>query len=491
MSSDVHTAHDAYESPEMPDLDEPEASSVAARRGTLLAWAVLLAAIVPTVVGLLLMASTWDAAVPDAYGFRGFPTIFALTFSTLGALILARRPGNVIGALFAIGAIESGLQVLASEYATYGLVAHPGSLPGPEIAAWTVSWTWLISVISLPLMFLVFPDGRFLTPRWRIVLGTTIVGATGFGTLLAFRPGPIENASFAVNPFGSAVIGQLEPLANAFALTLVLSLVAASASLVLRYRRAGPTERLQLRWIAFAALLLAVAGPLGFSGQKFGQVAFILAIVAVPAAAGIAVLRYRLYDIDLIINRTLVYGLLTAILAGLYAGTVALLQRVFVTVTGGGSDAAIVLSTVVVVSFFTPVRTRLQRFVDRRFKEVGDPRVRLAEFVATIETGIWRLEPDAVLRRLLEVSAAALGAPKASVVHGERVVASVGSGAFEPALMATAGDGPARVSVSVGARAEGAPYVERDRVALESAVAVVAEALAGRTGAAETTAADA
>lgn len=475
MSSE-HTV--SFESPEMPDRDEAAPSSGRLRRASLLAWSVLLLALVPTVGGLILLASTWSAVVPDSYGFRGFTVLFSVTFGALGAVILARRPGNRIGWVFAVAAIESGLQVLATEYATYGLLVHPGSLPGAEIAAWSTAWTWLVSVVAVPVLFLLFPEGHLLTRRWRWVLGTAIAGGVVFGILLAFRPGPVENAVFVDNPFGIAGFTAIEPLANVAAMTLALSLVAAAASLVLRYRRAGPTERLQLRWVAFAALVLAVAGPLGFTGDKVGEDAFILAILLIPIAAGIAVLRYRLYDIDLIINRTIVYGLLTAILAGVYAGTVALLQRVFVAVTGGGSDAAIVLSTVVVVSVFTPVRARLQRFVDRRFKEVRDPRMEMAAFVTTLETRLWRLEPDAVLRRLLEVATSALGASAGSVQRGGTLVAHHGPGSFEPALVATAGEGPARLTLAVGARGEGAPYRDQDRAAVQSAVAAAAGALA-------------
>jgi hypothetical protein len=479
MTAETHAAHDAYEGPEMPDMDKPVAADAGrARRASILAWTVWLAAIVPTVAGLLLLASTWDAVVPYSYGFRGFTTMFALTFATLAAVILARQPSHRIGWVFAIAGVEGGIQIFVTEYATYAGLVHPGSLPGAEIAAWLTAWGWLIAVTLVgPVLLLLFPDGRLLTPRWRFVMWLAIVAAVLFGVVLAFTPGPLNNARYVDNPFGIAAVDALAPLASVGGLLLVASLVAAAGSLVLRYRRAGPTERLQLRWVAFAALVVAATGPLGFSGQKFGEIAFIFGILSIPIAAGIAVMRYRLYDIDLIINRTIVYGLLTAILAGVYAGTVALLQRVFVAVTGGGSDAAIVLSTVAVVSVFTPVRARLQRLVDRRFREVRDPRVELAEFVTTIETRIWRLEPDAVLRRLLEVAASALGASAASVAHSDTLVARVGEGSFEPAVVATSGDGSARVTVAVGPRSEGAPFAERDRAALQSAVAAVAEAL--------------
>jgi hypothetical protein len=463
----------------MPELDEPIMALGRAPWAPSIAWAAWLAAMVPTAGGLVLLAVTWNASIPDSYGFRGFTALFALTFATLGAVILARQPGNRIGWVFAVAGIESGVQILATEYANYGLLVDPGSLPGAEIAAWLVAWTWLVAVILVgPALLLVFPAGRVLTPRWRWVLWTAVIGGALFGVLLAFRPGPLNNSRYLDNPFGVSWLDALQPFTDISQIMLVGSIVGAAGSLVLRYRRADPTERLQLRWVAFAALLLAVTGPLGFSGQKFGQVAFILGILFVPIAAGIAVLRYRLYDIDLIINRTIVYGLLTAILAGVYAGTVALLQRLFVALTVGGSDAAIVLSTVMVVSVFSPIRARLQRVVDRHFNEVRDPRAPLAEFVTTIENRLWRIEPEAALGRLLDVAASALGASAASVARGDDLVARIGDGSFEPALVATAGDGPARVTVAVGPRAEGAPFAERDRVALQSAVAAVADALA-------------
>ena len=472
-------SHGSYESPEMPDLDESDAASDRSRRGTSIAWLAWLAAIVPTVGGLVLLGLTWDAKIPDSYGFRGFTALFSVTFGTLGAIVLARQPGNRIGWVFAVGAIESGVQIFATEYATYGLLIHPGSLPWAQLAAWSIAWVWLIGVILVgPVLFLVFPDGRTMTPRWRWVLRAAVTGGVLYGIQLAFRPGPLENAVYAVNPFGLGPSDALASFGQVGQILILGTLLAGIGSLVLRYRRAGPTGRLQLRWVAYAAMVLAISGPLGFSGQKYGEVAFIVNLTCIPVAAGIAVLRYRLYDIDLLINRTIVYGLLTAVLAGIYAGTVALLQRFFVVLTGGTSDAAIVLSTIVVVSVFTPFRARLQRVVDRRFREVRDPRAPLAEFVAAIETRIWRLDPEAALQHMADVTAAALGASSASITRGGEPVARVGVGDFEPALLATSGEGAARLAIAVGPRTEGAPFTERDRVAAQSAVAALADALA-------------
>jgi hypothetical protein len=279
-----------------------------------------------------------------------------------------------------------------------------------------------------------------------------------------------------------AAIVALGPVAQG----LLAGVAAASAaSVVVRYRRAGQTQRQQLKWVAFAALVVVMCLPFAQATGKIGEIAFQLALLGVPVAAGIAVLRYRLYDIDLIINRTIVYGLLTAILAGVYTALIGLMQRVFVTATGQPSDAAIVLTTVIVVSVFTPIRARLQALVERRFKETLDPSRPFADYVAAIEARLGRIDPEVALRRLLAVALGALDAPSGSVSvgagSGARQVAASGPPSFEADLEAVAGDGATRVHLAVAARARGAPYRDQDRTAADAAVAAVAEALAQQT----------
>ncbi len=257
----------------------------------------------------------------------------------------------------------------------------------------------------------------------------------------------------------------------------MVSLGLAAWSLVVRYRRAGPVERLQLRWVAFAAAIAALTAPLGFIDVEWTQAIFILALCGLPVAAGVAILRYHLYDIDLIINRTLVYVSLTAILAGVYTASVVLMQRMFVALTGEASDAVFVLTTLVVVIVFTPIKNGLQSIVDRRFKEIGDPTEPLAAFSERLRDGVWRLEPDLVLKRLLTVTVDALSASGGEIDLDGRLVARTGVTA-EPELTVTADVQPGRVSLAVGPRTEGAPYEERDRAALDAAVGAVAAALA-------------
>lgn len=465
------------------DVAEPVAVARRARWAPSIAWAAWVAAIVPSAGGLVLLALTGGASIPDSYGFRGWGALFALTCATVGAIILARQPGNRIGWIFAAAGILSGVDQLALEYANYGLLAHPGSLPGAGLAAWFASWVFVVPVLLVgPTLFLLFPEGSLLTRRWRWVLWAAAGTATLFGIGLAIRPGPLENFSSVENPFGIHSLGALEALVTAVQVLLVGAVAASAGSLVVRYREAGQTQRQQLKWVAFAALVVAMVLPLVQVAGKIGEDAFELALLGMPIAAGVAVLRYRLYDIDLLINRTIVYGLLTAILAGVYTALVGLMQRVFVAVTGEKSDGAIVLTTIIVVSVFTPIRARLQRVVDRHFKETHDPSRPLAEYVAALEVRLGRIDPDIAMRRLLRVAVDALGASSGSVSigegAGERLIATTGDAPVEPALEAVAGEDRTRVRLVVGPRVGGAPYRDQDRATAGSALAAVAEALA-------------
>jgi hypothetical protein len=469
---------------ELLEVDEPVTVARRARRAPSIAWAAWLAAIVPAVAGLVFQALTWGASIPDSYGFRGWGALFALTCATIGAIILARQPGHRIGWIFAAAGIVDGVLTLAIEYANFGLYFRPGSLPGAVLAAWLGSWIFVIPIFLVgPALFLVFPEGRLLTPRWRWVLLSGLVPNSLFGIGLAFASGPLENFRSVENPFGLAPLPAIDSLAGLIIQGLfILVAAAAAASLAMRYRRAGQTQRQQLKWVAFASLIVVVLLPFAQATGKPGEIAFQLALLGMPVAAGIAVLRYRLYDIDFLINRTIVYGLLTAILAGVYTALIGLLQRVFVTATGKPSDAAILLTTIIVVSVFTPIRARLQALVERRFKETLDPSRPFADYVNALEVRLGRIDADVALRRLLSVALAALDASNGSVSigeeAGERPVATTGTPPFEVALSAFAGEGHTRVRLAVGSRTGGAPYRDQDRAAVGSAVAAVAEALA-------------
>lgn len=277
------------------------------------------------------------------------------------------------------------------------------------------------------------------------------------------------------------LISRALPLQTTGLVVGVMTCVASLASLVLRWRRSQGIEREQLKWLAFAA---SVAFPflivtLVFPEEASLALIVLLVVPLVPIAVGIAILRYRLFEIDRIINRTLVYVPMTAVLAGIYTASVALTQRVFVAVTGEKSDGAVVFTTLVVVILFTPVKNALQAAVDRRFKEVPDPMAPLAQLADLFDTRVWAPDATASLRRLLDVSVAAFGASGGSISLAGISMAQSGGGAFEAELTAAAGDGATRVAIAMGPRPNGQPYTDADRRVLEPAIEAVARALAG------------
>jgi hypothetical protein len=328
---------------------------------------------------------------PRASGLDGNPSaggtvtagvyfVAVAAFATVGAFVIWRRPGNAIGWVFlAIGAAVS-VRVGAAQYAEYSLLVRPGSLPGGRFAVSLGEALSTMMFALLGLALLLFPDGRLPSRRWRKLLW--ILGAAAlFGVVgLGLRPGRFaETAWFDAfsNPLG--VGSDPEPFDALGGLAWVLAtsgLVACGVAMVRRMRRARGIERLQLKWIAFAASLFAVGflvisitffvelsgsiiDPLRTAVLGFG-------FCTIPIAAGIAILRYRLYDIDVVINRTLVYGALTATLAGVYIGSVLLLQLLLRPLTAD-SNLAIAGSTLAVAALFRPARARIQGAVDRRF----------------------------------------------------------------------------------------------------------------------------
>ncbi len=289
----------------------------------------------------------------------------------------------------------------------YAVITAPGTVPGAWIGAWYGEWNWLVfwfgTLVALPMLF---PNGRPLSPRWAVALRLILVAAAGvlLMTMLDQRV-EVEGTGIQLeNPLGSS-LGRdpdEEALFAAIAFPLMFgSALAAAISLVLRFRRSRGDERLQLKWFTYAGVL-AVAGFFALAlGEGSGPVslAYALLIALVPAAAGIAILRYRLYDIDLVINRTLVYGSLTAILAGTYLGIVFLLQRALAPFTAE-SDLAVAGSTLAVAGLFGPVRSRVQGFIDRRFyRHRYNAQQTLEEFTLTLrdEIDLEQLTGDLVL----------------------------------------------------------------------------------------------
>ena len=297
----------------------------------------------------------------------GVDAAVAITYSTVGAVIASRRPGNTVGWLFCAIGFFHGFAVFTGEYSRYALVTEPDALPLGVATAWLGTWIWLPGVVfNVTLLLLLFPHGRLISRRWRPVAWVAVAAATLGSLTLAVMPWDLLNVGVpAENPFEIEGIESLER--ELFVLVVVpgaVSVLLSILSLVVRFRGARGIERQQLKWFVFAGGLYVLTIFARIDAVENLQ---IVAATFLPVAAGIAILRYRLYDIDLIINRTLVYAALTAALILVYAGGVVLLQGLFRALTGQTSQLAVVASTLAIAALFGPLRNRIQSFIDRRF----------------------------------------------------------------------------------------------------------------------------
>ncbi len=329
-----------------------------------------------------------------------------LAFPTVGALVASRRPENPIGWIFCGGGLVNVVQDFALRYADYTLYAQHGALPGGRYMAWISSWVGSPSLMVLAvLLFLLFPNGRLPSRRWRPVVWMAVGGGVIVALAVALRPGALDTHSFA-NPLGlgGGIGSVLQVLGNVGGALVPVSLLASVTSLILRLRDARGDERQQLKWFVYAAALMVggVAGSLVFSTGRASSIAWfmtILGFMVLPICTGIAILKYRLYDIDRIINRTLVYGALTATLVLVYLGGVVMLQGAFRAFTGGDSTLAVVASTLAIAALFGPLRRGVQAFIDRRFyRKKYDAAKTLATFSARLrdETDLAALGDDLI-----------------------------------------------------------------------------------------------
>jgi hypothetical protein len=323
-------------------------------------------------------------AVPRGVN-AGWGLLLLAILATMGALIVARQPANRIGWSFVAAGLGLALQGFATQYAIYTLLTEPGALPGATWLAWISSWLTIPPIYSaFAALLLLFPTGRLLSPRWRpvawMVVGWIVGVAVGN---FSYPPDSFLGVEAPVRLNEAA--GQIMNTIGGLAWLLVtLALPAAAASLVVRFRRSRGQERQQLKWLAYAAAMLGV-GLLGIGlvdvleqlgwvrppstrpvAAVLGGVA-ILGVTALPVTAGIAVLKYRLYEIDRLISRTLVYGLLTALLAAVYAGLVLSIGQLSGGIGTEPPSGAVAGATLAVAALFQPARRRIQQVVDRRF----------------------------------------------------------------------------------------------------------------------------
>jgi hypothetical protein len=338
-------------------------------------WWVFGLTLVLSAAGVALTLACGPIEVPsgadDPLSLAAASAAIAVPFGAVGALLVVRRPENAIGLLFCVVGLLFAAGSLANGWCAYAV--YGGGLPAAGLAAWVASCVVTIPLFTGPLfLLLLFPAGRLLSPRWRPV--ALAVGAFGLAGLVVdtLQPGPFDGWPTLANPLGTSgatgrLMVQLQGLAG---IPFVALFLVAAACLVLRRRRAGELERQQIKWVVYAACLTASAFVISISSpEPIDYWVFwigMAGLAGMPVAAGLAILRYRLYEIDRVINRTLVYGLLTACLVAVYAGGVLVLQELLSPITSG-SHLAVAVSTLVVAAIFGPARSGIQRWVDRRF----------------------------------------------------------------------------------------------------------------------------
>jgi hypothetical protein len=383
-----------------------------ARAAAWLAWSLcsLTLILVACVVAFeaLFQVSLWSSSL----------LVFMVSSALVGAVVASRQPRNPVGWFFVVSATCLVVNEATGRYAVYGLVIEPGSLPLARLMAWPSTWMWEPAIVLIILFLpLYFPDGRLLSPRWRPVLWLALLFSVGFGVVFgALYPGEVDELSpgiggdvlGVVNPLGIEALRLLNRVTQIDIILTVLFLVivlCSVGSLVVRFRRSSGEERQQMKWLTYAAaayfatLLLEMSLPADSAWYPAVEALSNLVLVGLPLAVGIAVLRYRLYDIDRIINRTLVYGALTAMLLAVYFGDIVLFQRIFVLLTGERSTLAVVASTLLIAALFNPLRHRVQSFIDRRFyRKKYDARKTLEAFSAKLrdETDLQALNSELV-----------------------------------------------------------------------------------------------
>ena len=347
-----------------------------------LAWAVCALSLALTALTFLLIALNLSLNAP-IYFYWFESTIIAVAYPVMGAIIASRLPAHPIGWICCAIGVLAAVQHFSGEYAIYVLRApHPEALPGGEAMLWVSLWAWILVFGLIEILLFLFPNGRLPSKRWRPLASLSGALTLMAAILISISPdaaldalGSSDNVHVSIpNPLG------VEGLPNLYrpvqTLVLALGLVAA-ASVVIGRRKAGGIERLQVKWLLYASVIWfggnvlknTVFSPLG--DVSWGLwVSYLLVVIGGlggPIAIGIAILRYRLYEIDIIINRTLVYGALTVTLVALYFGGIVVLQRVFVLLTGQQSTLAVVASTLLIAALFSPMRRRIQSFIDRGF----------------------------------------------------------------------------------------------------------------------------
>jgi signal transduction histidine kinase len=409
---------------------------------------------------------------------QGLVPLITLVYALLGGLVASRQPRNAIGWLFLATALLHGVNALATGNQFFELLSPTTRLPGSSLIAWSARWVW-IPAETIPFVFvlLLFPNGRLLSPRWALLVWSTLLGLAGTVVSITLHPGPISAWGIADNPYGLPGAGPLlETVLNASGALLVAGIFGAMLALALRLRRSRGFERDQIRWVVYVTILLfvafALAWPVGAAlmspaaAEEFGIIVTSLLTLGIAVSVGVAILRHRLYNLDLVINRTLVYALLTALVAALY---ILVVGGLGVLLEARGSLALSLVGVGLVAIVAQPVRDRLQRAVNRlMYGERDDPYAVLSRLGQRLEAV---LAAEAVLPTVVETVAQALRLPYVAIKLREgdqdRVAAEFGRPAGEPLRLPLVFQGEPVGELLLSPRAPGEGFSPADRRLLE------------------------
>jgi signal transduction histidine kinase len=405
-------------------------------------------------------------------------TILGVSFSAVGVVIVARRPENLVGWVLLFGGLCNSLNAFSSQYPEYAMLTEPGRWPSGSLFAWLSTWIFAPGLAaSFPLTLLLFPTGRPPSPRWQPLLWLILAGLALAILPMAVAAWPLRGpALVSDNLWIAGVIGgPVVALQRAGVALLGACTLASVVAVGLRFRRSAGVEREQLKWLLYAGAVTFVVLVTASPGAPFelpGPASEVLAILAllclpsVPVAVGIAVLRYRLYDIDLVINRTLVYGSLTASVVGIYVLVVGYLGALFST---GGNVVISLVATGVVAVLFQPLRERLQRAVNRlMYGERDEPYAVLSRLGQRLEAA---LDPRAVLPTIAQTVAQALKVPHAAIElrreGGFEMAAEYGAPSGEPLVLPLTYQNEAIGRLVLSPRTKGESFTKSDLRLLE------------------------
>jgi signal transduction histidine kinase len=381
---------------------------------------ILLAAFVFLILGL-------GTPLPEsAFGFKGWGLILGSAFAIAGVLIASRVPSNPIGWVLLAAAVGTAVQEFGQHYSQYGLYHAPGAVPGADIAAWVTEWVWIPYMASVALLIpMIYPAGRLLSRRWGYLLVLGLTGATLGALCFALAPGDLASFPGVPNPFGIDGAGWIRPFGDLVMLAFVLGVLGAIVSLAIRYRRSRGEERQQLKWLVLALSLLTssfiIGVPywtLGGEGTSLDVVAtvtenvLVVALISIPVAIGVAILKYRLYAIDVVIKKTVVYAILAVLLFAL--GVIPAWVIAGLVFAGAGEGGYAFLAAGIVVGLAVwPLRRVATRIADRLvFGRRATPYQVLSKFSGRVaET----YAADDVLDRMAQVLGEGVGADAATV----------------------------------------------------------------------------